>query len=68
MGTVASVVRILEMPDNSTTVILEGKRRFHLGELEAVKPYMKARVTLEADIIPDVTNDLFWHWSLPLKI
>ena len=59
MGTVASVVRILEMPDNSTTVILEGKRRFNLGELEAVKPYMKARVTLEADIIPDVTNDLF---------
>jgi len=59
MGTVASVVRILEMPDNSTTVILEGKRRFHLGELEATKPYMKAKVHLLEDVVPDPTNDLF---------
>ena len=35
MGTVAQVVRILEMPDNSTTVILEGKKRFRLGEQTA---------------------------------
>ena len=27
MGTVAKIVRILEMPDNSTTVILQGKKR-----------------------------------------
>jgi len=59
MGTVASVVRILEMPDNTTTVILEGKRRFHLGELETIKPYMKAKVVLEEDIIPDPTNEMF---------
>ena len=59
MGTVASVVRILEMPDNTTTVILEGKRRFHLGELETNKPYMKAKVVLESDIIPDLTNEMF---------
>jgi len=59
MGTVASVVRILEMPDNTTTVILEGKRRFYLGELETVKPYMKAKVTLVEDVIPDPTNETF---------
>lgn len=59
MGTVASVVRILEMPDNTTTVILEGKRRFHLGELETIKPYMKAKVHLVEDIIPDPTNEMF---------
>ena len=59
MGTVASVVRILEMPDNTTTVILEGKRRFYLGEVESVKPYMKARVNLVEDVIPDLANDLF---------
>ncbi|MFM2292968.1 MAG: hypothetical protein RIS29_2781, partial [Bacteroidota bacterium] len=49
MGTVASVVRILEMPDNSTTVILEGKKRFQLGDLETSKPYMKAHVQLVDD-------------------
>jgi len=59
MGTVASVVRILEMPDNTTTVILEGKRRFFLGELETIKPYMKAKVNLVEDVIPEPTNDLF---------
>lgn len=59
MGTVASVVRILEMPDNTTTVILEGKRRFHLGELETMRPYMKARVELVEDRIPDLKDGIF---------
>ena len=59
MGTVASVVRILEMPDNTTTVILEGKRRFRLGELDTMKPYMKAKVILMEDILPDPTNGVF---------
>jgi len=59
MGTVASVVRILEMPDNTTTVILEGKRRFRLGELETMRPYMKARVNLVDDVLPDLTNGEF---------
>ena len=59
MGTVAQVVRILEMPDNSTTVILEGKRRFHLGELESTKPFMKARVNLVDDVLPNVSDGVF---------
>ncbi len=53
IGTVAQVVRILEMPDGSTTVILEGKKRFRLGELVTTKPYMKARVHLMEDVIPE---------------
>ena len=59
MGTVAQVVRILEMPDNTTTVILEGKRRFHLGELETAKPYMKAKVNLVEDVVPDPNDGIF---------
>ncbi len=59
MGTVASVVRILEMPDNTTTVILEGKRRFLLGELETMKPFMKAKVTLVEDVLPEPTDGVF---------
>ncbi len=59
MGTVAQVVRILEMPDNSTTVILEGKHRFRLGELEAVKPYMKAKVNLVDDVFPESNDGVF---------
>jgi ATP-dependent Lon protease len=59
MGTVAQVVRILEMPDNTTTVILEGKRRFHLGDQETAKPYLKAKVNLVEDVIPDPNDGLF---------
>ncbi len=59
MGTLAQVVRILEMPDNTTTVILEGKRRFYLGEQESSKPFMKARVNLVDDILPDTNDGLF---------
>lgn len=59
MGTVAQVVRILEMPDNSTTVILEGKKRFTLGEIESTKPYLKAKVNLIEDIVPEATNEAF---------
>ncbi|MEI6555399.1 MAG: endopeptidase La [Paludibacter sp.] len=59
MGTVASVVRILEMPDNSTTVILEGKKRFRLGEPESVRPYLKAHVNLVDDIFPLTTDGVF---------
>ena len=57
MGTVAQVVRILEMPDNSTTVILEGKKRFHLGEQVTTKPYLKAKVFVADDILPDESDD-----------
>ncbi len=56
IGTVAQVVRILEMPDNTTTVILEGKKRFHLGEQTTIKPYLKAKVYLAEDILPDDEN------------
>jgi len=57
IGTVAQVVRILQMPDNSTTVILEGKKRFHLGEQVAARPYLKAKVQLADDIVPEENDD-----------
>jgi ATP-dependent Lon protease len=53
IGTAAHIVRILEMPDGSTTVILEGKLRFKLGDVVSTKPYMKARVSPLVDIMPD---------------
>ncbi len=56
MGTVARVVRILEMPDNSTTVILEGKKRFRLGELVTAKPYLKAKIYPVNDVEPSEEN------------
>ena len=59
MGTIAQIVRILEMPDNSTTVILEGKKRFYLDNLVAEKPYIKAHVNLLEDDKIDTKDEVF---------
>lgn len=52
VGTMASIVKILNMPDDTTSVIIHGKRRFHLDELTSTEPYLKARVTPLTDIKP----------------
>ncbi len=33
IGTVASIIKILQMPDGSNTAIIQGKRRFEMREL-----------------------------------
>lgn len=52
VGVVADVIKILEMPDETTTVILQGKRRFLVGEQTASVPYLRAQVTLLEEEIP----------------
>lgn len=42
-GVIADIVRVLEMPDGTTTVILQGKKRFSLDALEETEPYLKGR-------------------------
>ncbi len=44
IGTVAQVLKILEMPDGSTSVIIQGKKRFQITDLVSDKPYLMARV------------------------
>lgn len=48
IGAVAQILKILEMPDGSTSVIIQGKRRFKLEDILTDKPYHVAKVnTLE---------------------
>ncbi len=44
VGTVAAILKILEMPDGSTSVIIQGKRRFRVREMVTNQPYYKATV------------------------
>lgn len=46
VGTVAQIVRMLKMPDGSSTVIIQGKRRFRMESLVQSEPYLKARVEM----------------------
>jgi len=52
VGTMASIVKILNMPDDTTSVIIHGKRRFYLDEITAREPYLKGRVTPLSDVKP----------------
>jgi len=44
IGTQASIMRMLRMPDGSTTVILQGKKRFEITGLVSTDPYFSAQV------------------------
>ncbi|RZA01152.1 MAG: endopeptidase La [Sphingobacteriaceae bacterium] len=44
VGTVALIVKMLQMPDGNTTVILQGKKRFLLKDEVQTEPYIKATV------------------------
>ncbi len=45
IGTAALIVKVLQMPDGNTTVIIQGKKRIELQELTSIDPYFIARVT-----------------------
>lgn len=59
IGTIARIVRILEMPDNSTTVLLQGIQRFELKEIVTSTPYHQGLVTLLQDKVPSEDNRVF---------
>ncbi len=44
VGTTALIVKMLQMPDGNTTVILQGKKRFVLKEEIQSEPYIRASV------------------------
>jgi len=44
IGTQATIMRMLRMPDGSTTVILQGRKRFEIKGLVNTDPYFQAQV------------------------
>src|SRR6201996_845083 len=52
IGTVALIIKMLQMPDGNTTVILQGKKRFLLKEEVQSEPYIKASVEPFKEIKP----------------
>ena len=44
VGTVAQIIKILQMPDGSTTAIIQGKKRFRMISVFQIEPYFKAKV------------------------
>ena len=59
IGTVARIIRVLEMPDQSTTVILQGSKRMELEEIIETEPYLKGRIKTLDDVFPDKDDKEF---------
>ncbi|MCF8202965.1 MAG: endopeptidase La [Crocinitomicaceae bacterium] len=56
VGTVAQIIRLLKMPDGSSTVIIQGKRRFEMLQATQTEPYMKAKVRVLTEQAIDSAN------------
>lgn len=56
VGTVAQIVRLLKMPDGSSTVIIQGKRRFEMVQPVQTEPYMSAKVKMLEEPKLDTEN------------
>ena len=57
IGTVARIIKKLKMPDGSTTIIIQGKRRFEITSYIQKEPYFKALVTGLNDEKLDMSNE-----------
>ncbi|MFO7613304.1 MAG: endopeptidase La [Bacteroidales bacterium] len=57
VGTVAQLLKILQMPDGNTTVIIQGKKRFEIEQFIQDEPYFRARITDLADFDKKLKRD-----------
>ncbi len=56
LGTVARILRVLQMPDGNTTVIIQGKKRFEIAEVLTEQPYLTATIRDTRETRPDETS------------
>ena len=56
-ATIAQIVRILEMPDGTTTVILQGMGRISIHEQIHTEPYLFCRTEIKKDIKSEIDEE-----------
>ncbi len=59
VGTMAEILKILEMPDGTTSVIIQGKKRFRLDGIVDTQPYIRAQVEALSDTVPNTKTHEF---------
>ena len=59
IGTIGQIIKLLEMPDGSTTAIIQGRKRMILGELVSDDPYFMAKIKAIPEIRPDMKSKDF---------
>ena len=51
-GTLAKVIRVFDMPDQSTTVVLQGMQRIRLKSIVSDTPYLEGHADLYPEVLP----------------
>lgn len=59
VGTIAQIFKIIEMPDDSATAIIQGFKRFKIEEIVTEEPYFKAKIKILEDILPSANDKEF---------
>jgi len=59
IGTVAKILKVLQMPDGNTTVIIQGKKRFEIERVISEKPYITSNIKDYSEENPGKTNSEF---------
>ncbi len=58
VGTLAKVHKTVKMPNGNVVIFLEGLQRIQVVELIALRPFLRARVVAEPDIIGESDTEL----------
>lgn len=53
IGTIAQVIKVLELPDGNSSVILQGLSRFSVDEFISEEPFFLARINQLAEVLPE---------------
>ena len=59
IGTVAKILRVLQMPDGNLTIIIQGKKRFSIEKVISKKPFLTCSINELKEISPKNNNKKF---------
>lgn len=59
VGTIASILKMLKMPDGNITVVIQGRKRFKIDKMIQDTPYFKAQITEFKEVKPEVKDEEF---------
>lgn len=59
VGTVARILRVLQMPDGNTTIIIQGKKRFEIDSVVTEDPFITAHIKEAFESRPEEDSEEF---------
>ncbi len=58
-GTIARIIKLIELPDKTQSAIVQGIKRFKIIEFVQTEPFLKAKIEILDDIVPQAEDKEF---------